>query len=280
MAKLYIVGTPIGNLGDFSPRAAETLQFVDFIAAEDTRVTVKILNHFNIKKPMISYHEHNVKEKSEYIAGRIIAGENAAIVTDAGMPCISDPGEELVRVCHLRGVQVVVVPGPSAVVAAVAASGLITGRFTFEGFVAVNKNGRRQHLEKLKNEERTMVFYEAPHKLRGTLKDFLENFGERKLVICRELTKKFEEIIVTTTSEAVEIFAQRPPQGEFVLVLAGLEKPPETEKIEFADAVNMLAELIKNGEKINLAAKNIALLTGYKKTDLYKAALQQTEGEN
>lgn len=277
MAKLYIVGTPIGNLGDFSPRAAETLAFVDFIAAEDTRVSVKILNHLGIKKPMISYHEHNIREKSEQIVARIVAGENVAIVTDAGMPCISDPGEELVRLCHLSGVEVAVVPGPSAVVAAVAASGLLTGRFTFEGFLAMNKNARRIHLEKLVDEERTMVFYEAPHKLPNTLQDLEKTFGQRKLVLCRELTKKFEEIIYTTTTQAIELYAEKKPQGEFVLVLEGCEPPEAAQQIDFDEAVMLVAAHMDKGEKINAATKSVAAATGHKKTDLYKAILQKTE---
>ena len=196
---LYVVGTPIGNLGDFSPRAAEILESVDFIAAEDTRVTLKLLNHFDIKKPMISYFEHNKRERGEIICSRIESGENCAIVTDAGMPCISDPGEELVKQCAERGIQTIVVPGPSAVISALAISGLSTGRFTFEGFLSTNKKSRLDHLEQLQNEKRTMIFYEAPHKLSGTLNDLYKAFGgERKISIVREITKIHEEVIRTT----------------------------------------------------------------------------------
>ena len=198
---LYVVGTPIGNMGDMSPRAVEVLESVDFIAAEDTRVTVKLLNHFNIKKPMVSYFEHNTHDKGEKIIERILSGESCAVVTDAGMPCISDPGEDLIRQCEQAGIRTVVVPGPSAAISALAVSGLETGRFTFEGFLSVNKKSRSEHLESLRDERRTMIFYEAPHKLPNTLKDFFDNFGDRKLTIARELTKLHEEIIRTTTEE-------------------------------------------------------------------------------
>ena len=202
--KLYVVGTPIGNLGDISPRALETLESCDFIAAEDTRVTLKLLNHFEIKKPMISYFEHNRREKGEVIAERILAGENCALVTDAGMPAVSDPGEDLVALCHELGITVCAVPGPSAFVAAIALSGLHVGRFTFEGFLSMNKPSRREHLESLVNEKRTMVFYEAPHKLAATLKDLYSYFGQRDMAIVREITKIHEEVIRTTLKDAAE----------------------------------------------------------------------------
>ena len=203
---LYVTGTPIGNLSDLSPRAAQTLSEVDFIAAEDTRVTLKLLNHLGIKKPMVSYYEHNKRERGEIICNRIEAGANCAIVTDAGMPCISDPGEDLIRLCGERGIKTVVVPGPSAVIAALAVSGLETGRFCFEGFLSVNKKSRGEHLQSLQNERRTMIFYEAPHKLPATLCDLYAAFGERKLSIVREITKLHEEVIRTTTAEAAEQF--------------------------------------------------------------------------
>ena len=201
--KLYVVGTPIGNLGDMSPRAVETLEMVDFIAAEDTRVTLKLLNHFSIKKPMISYFEHNKYERGEIICQRILSGENCAVVTDAGMPCISDPGELLVKQCREYGIKVAAVPGASAVITALALSGLPTGRFTFEGFLSVNKKSRREHLNEVKNEKRTMIFYEAPHKLNATLRDMLEAFGDRNIAVVRELTKIHEEVINTTLEKAV-----------------------------------------------------------------------------
>ena len=196
--KLYVVGTPIGNLSDFSPRAVQTLADVDFIAAEDTRVTLKILNHFGIKKEAVSYYEHNKREKGELICARIAAGENCAIVTDAGMPAISDPGQELVEQCHERGIQVVSVPGPTAFATALAISGMDTGRFTFEGFLSVSKKSRFEHLDEIKDEKRTMVFYEAPHKLVNTLRDLYAALGNRKIAIVREITKIHEEVIKTT----------------------------------------------------------------------------------
>ena len=210
---LYVVGTPIGNLSDFSPRAAETLAAVDFIAAEDTRVTVKLLNHFGIKKPLVSYYEHNKQEKGSVITDRLAEGETCALVSDAGMPAISDPGEDLVALCAARGIPVYVVPGPSAVVSALAVSGLPTGRFTFEGFLSVNKKSRREHLESLRDETRTMVFYEAPHKLPYTLQDMEAVFGDRRIALVREITKIHEQCIRTTLSAAAAHYASTPPKG-------------------------------------------------------------------
>ena len=202
---LYVVGTPIGNLGDVSPRQRETLETVDFIAAEDTRVTVKLLNHFGIKKPLVSYYEHNLRERGEQIVARIEAGENCAVVSDAGMPCISDPGEDLVRLCAERGIRTVVVPGPSAAISALCVSGLVTARFCFEGFLSTAKKSRREHLEAVRNETRTMIFYEAPHKLVNTLKDLSVTLGgKRRITLARELTKIHEEILRVTLAEAVE----------------------------------------------------------------------------
>ncbi len=267
---LYVTGTPIGNLGDFSPRAVQTLESVDFIAAEDTRVTLKLLNHFGIKKPMISYFEHNKRERGEIICNRIEAGENCAIVTDAGMPCISDPGEDLIKLCEERGIRTVVVPGPSAVISALAVSGLETGRFTFEGFLSVNKKSRREHLDSLKNENRTMIFYEAPHKLPATLKDLYASFGERKLSIVRELTKVHEEVIRTTTKFAAENYSDGSLKGEFVLVLEGTPKQEHTEDITLEYAVETAKKLVENGEKPTEAAKQAAAMTGFKKNEIYR----------
>ena len=266
---LYVVGTPIGNLGDMTPRAVETLQAVDFIAAEDTRVTLKLLNHFGIKKPMVSYFEHNKHEKGEKIIERILAGETCAIVTDAGMPCISDPGEDLIRQCEAAGIKTVVVPGPSAVISALAVSGLETGRFTFEGFLSVNKKSRREHLESLLAERRTMIFYEAPHKLAATLKDFYETFGDRRLTIARELTKVHEEIIRTTTEEASRRFTDGSLKGEIVLVLEG-KKDAESAAVTLADAVAYAQKLIDGGMRPTDAAKEAAAMAGLKKNDIYK----------
>lgn len=267
--KLYIVGTPIGNLSDMSPRAVEVLSFVDFIAAEDTRVTLKLLTHFGIKKPLISYYEHNKKDHGEEILNRILGGESCAIVTDAGMPCISDPGEELVRQAHIMGVCVESVPGPSAVITALAVSGMQTGRFTFEGFLSMNKPSRRQHLAELQNEKRTMVFYEAPHKLLNTLKDMLEAFGEREITLARELTKIHEEITKTTLSKAVEFFSENTPRGEFVLIIEGAKEIKE--EYSFDDAVAQARLWIEKGEAASVAAKRAAELTGFKKGDIYKS---------
>ena len=266
---LYVVGTPIGNLSDLSPRAAQTLEKVDFIAAEDTRVTVKLLNHLGIKKPMVSYFEHNKQQRGELICDRILAGESCAVVTDAGMPCISDPGEELVKQCAELSIRTEVVPGPSAVISALCVSGLSTGRFTFEGFLSVNKKSRREHLEALVEERRTMIFYEAPHKLANTLKDFLDTFGERKLTIARELTKLHEEIIRTTTSQAYEKYGDGSLKGELVLVLEGA---PEVKKQEFTleDAVALARKMTCEGMKSTQAAKEAAAATGIKKNDIYR----------
>lgn len=226
---LYLVGTPIGNLGDLSPRAAETLAAADFIAAEDTRVTLKILNHLGLKKPLVSYYEHNRAESGPRILARLLGGESCALVTDAGMPAISDPGEDLVRLCHENGVKVAAVPGPSAVVTALALSGLPTGRFTFEGFLSTANRNRREHLESLRGETRTMVFYEAPHKLLATLNDLRDAFGgERRLSVARELTKLHEETSVTTLADAAAYYAGHPPKGEFVLVVEGAPLPEKS----------------------------------------------------
>lgn len=269
MSKLYVVGTPIGNLSDMSPRAVETLSEVDFIAAEDTRVTLKLLNHFDIKKPMISYYEHNKRERGEVICERILAGESCAIVTDAGMPCISDPGEDLIKLCEQKGIPTVVVPGPSAVVSALAVSGLETGRFCFEGFLSVNKKSRREHLEALRNESRTMIFYEAPHKLPTTLRDLYEFFGERKLSIVREITKLHEEVIRTNTKHAAEVLADSGIKGEIVLVLEG-RKSDDKDEYTLEQAVELARRLIEGGSRVNDAAREAAAVTGFKKNEIYK----------
>ena len=267
---LYVTGTPIGNLSDLSPRAVETLESVDFIAAEDTRVTLKLLNHFGIKKPMVSYFEHNKRERGEIICARIEQGENCAIVTDAGMPCISDPGEDLVKLCEERGIKTVVIPGPSAVISALAVSGLSTGRFTFEGFLSVNKKSRSDHLKSLANEHRTMIFYEAPHKLPQTLRDLYASFGDRKLTIVREITKIHEEVIRTTTKNAAENLSDGSVKGEIVLVLDGAPQVDDTEEFTLEYAVETAKKLIENGARATDAAKEAAALTGFKKNEIYK----------
>ncbi len=267
MGKLYVVGTPIGNLGDFSPRAVKTLEECDFIAAEDTRVTLKILNHFGIKKQMVSYFEHNRNEQGEKILARLLSGETCALVTDAGMPAISDPGEDLVRLCHENSVPIESVPGPCAFSTALAISGMPSGRFTFEGFLSVTKNSRREHLLSLKDEKRTMIFYEAPHKLGATLKDMYENFGERNIAIVREITKIHEEVIRTTFSSAVEMYGEGGIKGEIVLIIEG--KKEEKKEVSLDDAVNIALEKMKEGFSKNDSAKLAAKQTGIKKGDIY-----------
>ena len=267
---LYVTGTPIGNLSDLSPRAAQTLEQVDFIAAEDTRVTLKLLNHLGIKKPMISYYEHNKRERGEIICAKIEAGESCAIVTDAGMPCISDPGEDLIKLCEERGIKTVVIPGPSAVVSALAVSGLETGRFCFEGFLSVNKKSRNEHLQSLKNERRTMIFYEAPHKLPATLRDLYSCFGDRKLTIVREITKLHEEVIRTTTSNAAENLSDGSVRGEIVLVLEGKSVEDEAKTYTLDEAVKLAKDLVSDGVKATEAAKRAAAETGFKKNEIYR----------
>ncbi len=272
---LYVVGTPIGNLEDMSVRAVRTLQEVDFIAAEDTRVTLKLLNHFSIKKPMISYHDHNIREKGEAIIAKLLAGENGAIVTDAGMPCISDPGEDLVRLCAQNDIITRVVPGPSAAISALALSGLNTSKFVFEGFLTTNKSGRYENLEALKTETRTLIFYEAPHKLRDTLNDLYKVFGDRKITLARELTKIHEEIERTTLSEAISEYQERIPKGEYVLILEGAEQEAGEVKFTIEQAIELVLTLSAKGTPLSMAAKDVARQTGYKKGDLYKGAIEQ-----
>lgn len=269
--KLLVVGTPIGNLSDFSPRAAETLSQADFIAAEDTRVTLKLLNHFGIKKPMVSYYEHNKRERGELICNRILAGETCALVSDAGMPAISDPGELLVAQCAELGIQVLAVPGPSAVITALAVSGLPTGRFTFEGFLSMNKKSRREHLAEVKDERRTMVFYEAPHKLLSTLRDMADAWGDRRIALVRELTKIHEEVVRTTLLEAVQRYADGSAKGEFVLVIQGAPAPaPAEPQYTLETAAELARELMESGLSASEAAKKAAQLSGLKKGELYR----------
>ena len=256
----------------------QTLEEVDFIAAEDTRVTVKLLNHFEIKKPLVSYYEHNLRERGEQIVARIVAGENCAVVSDAGMPCISDPGEDLVRLCAERGIETVVVPGASAAVSALCVSGLVTSRFCFEGFLSTAKKSRREHLEQLREEPRTMIFYEAPHKLLNTLKDFLETFGDRRISLARELTKIHEEILrFPTLTEAVEYFTATSPRGEFVLVLEGSAPREAGGEITLEKAVGKAARLVENGERPAEAAKLAAKNTPYKKSEIYAGLIKSGE---
>ncbi len=269
--KLYVVGTPIGNLSDFSPRAIETLKNVDFLAVEDTRVTVKLLNHFDIKKEMLAYYEHNKNSKGNLIIERLLKGESCALVSDAGMPAISDPGEDLVRQAYENGIEVESVAGPSALITALAISGMPSGRFCFEGFLTMNKIGRRQHLEALKNETRTMIFYEAPHKLCATLGDMLNYFGNRKIAVVRELTKLHETVMHTTLSDALNFFGDNTPRGEFVLIVSGAEEENTVYTLE--DAIKIAKKLIEEGKSTSMAAKEAAATTGQKKGEIYKKLL-------
>ena len=272
---LYLVPTPIGNLGDISIRCRQTLEEADFIAAEDTRVSLKLLNHLGIKKSLVSYFEHNKAEKGNMIVERILAGETCALVSDAGSPAISDPGEDLVRQCAEAGITVCAIPGPCAVITALSISGQSTGRFCFEGFLSTAKKSRREHLESLQKEERTMIFYEAPHKLCTTLEDMAEVFGnDRPISLCRELTKLHEEVVRTTLGQALEKYTETPPKGEFVLVVAGAtpeEKPAATAEAGAARAL----ELMEGGMSRKDAVKQTAKELDLPKNVVYDIALKE-----
>ena len=274
---LYLVPTPIGNLGDISLRARQTLENADFIAAEDTRVSLKLLNHLEIKKPLVSYYEHNKTFKGGRIVERILAGETCALVSDAGSPAISDPGEDLVKECAAAGITVCAIPGPCAAITALSISGQSTGRFCFEGFLSMSKKSRREHLDSLRAEKRTMIFYEAPHKLMNTLEDMVEVFGaERPVSFCRELTKLHEEVLRTTLGQAIVHFTETPPKGEFVLVVAGA--PEEAKEIPTAtDAAGRVNELIAGGLSRKDAIKQTAQELGLPKNAVYAAALGEEE---
>ena len=272
---LYLVPTPIGNLGDISQRCRETLEQADFIAAEDTRVSLKLLNHLGIRKSLVSYYEHNKAFKGEKIVERILAGETCALVSDAGSPAISDPGEDLVKLCHEAGIVVCAIPGPCAAITALSISGQATGRFCFEGFLSTAKKSRREHLESLKKEQRTMIFYEAPHKLLTTLEDMAEVFGqERPISLCRELTKLHEEVVRTTLGQAIEKYTENAPKGEFVLIIAGApEEIPETATAE--DAATRVRQLMEEGLSRKDAVKQTAKELNLPKNAVYDAALQE-----
>lgn len=267
----YIIGTPIGNMEDITLRQLETLKSVDFVCAEDTRVTVKLFNRYEIRKPLVSFHEHSPRAVAENIISRLLGGESCGIVTDAGMPCISDPGEVLVKLCAENGIDVKVVPGPSAVISAVAVSGLSTSRFIFEGFLPVAKKERAQRLERLRGETAVMVIYEAPHKLRTTLDDLADFFGgSRRISLCRELTKIHEEVVRFTLDEAREYYSGNEPRGEFVLVLEGADEAAR-EKITIEEALSQVQKLVDMGERPVDACKAVAKESGYKKGELYSA---------
>ena len=278
---LYLVATPIGNLGDFSPRAREVMSEVDFIAAEDTRVTKKLMTALDLpQKPLVSYYEHNRRQRGEEILARLLGGENCALVTDAGTPAVSDPGEDLVALCAPEGVPVIPIPGCCAAVCALAASGLPTGRWCFEGFLSVNKKARREHLDALKNEKRSMIFYEAPHKLRATLDDLCAAFGgERRISLSRELTKLHEETLRMTLAEAVAYFAETAPRGEFVMIVEGAPDvvDEDAEDDRMARALNAVQKRIENGETLKDAVKMVSADLGVKKNSLYQLALEAQE---
>ena len=271
---LYLVATPIGNLGDLSPRAVETLAGADFIAAEDTRVSVKLLNHFDIKKPLVSYHEHNRATAGQTILTRLLGGETCALVTDAGTPAISDPGQELVALCAENGVTVQAIPGCCAAITALAVSGLDTRRFTFEGFLPSGKKERRTALEELTGEVRTMVFHEAPHRLRAALADMAEVLGDRPIALCRELTKLHEDTVRTTLAQAAAYYAANEPRGEYVLVVAGRERQSQAQ-LTLEEGVDRVLRLRADGVRMKDAVRQVADDTGLSRNELYDAALRR-----
>ena len=276
---LYLVATPIGNLSDLSERALKVLSEVDFIAAEDTRNSMRLLSHFGISKPLVSYYEHNKRERGEEIVTRLLGGESCALITDAGTPAISDPGEDLVRLCAERGITVTSVPGACAMVNALALSALSTSRFVFEGFLPVSKKERRERFSALEKEERTFILHEAPHKLKATLKELSSILGaERKIAICRELTKLNEEIVRTTLGEAVELYSEREPRGEYVLVIEGagiLKCDRDNEEIDLSALKNEVDLRCRNGESKNRAIKAVAEAHGISKNQLYGLLLEK-----
>lgn len=265
---LYLCATPIGNLNDMTPRAVQTLEEADLIAAEDTRQTLKLLNHFGISTKMTSYYEHNKRDKGEYLISLLKEGKNIAMVSDAGTPGISDPGEELVEECIKCGIRVTSIPGSCALISAVITSGLCTGRFCFEGFLSMNKRARREHLDEIRHEKRTMIFYEAPHKLKATLADMLDTLGDRRISLARELTKKFEEIELMTISEAIEKYENVVPKGEFVLVIEG---DKEVDEIDYSSVPieEHIRQFTEQGMSEMEAIKAVAKQRGLRKNEVY-----------
>lgn len=275
MSTLCLVPTPIGNLSDISPRARQALADADFIAAEDTRVALRLLNHLELKKPLVSYYEHNKEGSGPKIVARILTGQRCALVSDAGSPAISDPGEDLVRLCAEAGIPVTAIPGPCAAITALSISGLPTGRFCFEGFLSTNKKSRQAHLDGLRSETRTMIFYEAPHKLTATLADLSAVFGaERRISLCRELTKLHEEVLRTTLGEAAAYYAENAPRGEFVLIVEGAA-PLAPEAVSEADALEAVRALIGQGLSRKDAVRRVSEQTGIPKNELYNAAVRE-----
>ena len=279
---LYLVATPIGNLADISERALKVLSEVDFVTAEDTRNSGAMLSRFGISKPMVSYFEHNKRERGPYICDRLEGGESCALITDAGTPAISDPGEDLVKLCAQRGITVTSLPGCCAGITALTLSGMDTRRFTFEGFLSTQKSERRERLNELRDEKRTMVLYEAPHKLRGTLDDLYEYFGDRSIALCRELTKLNEEVMRTTLSDAVRIYSEREPRGEYVLVIAGkpLEEIRAEERASYPeDPAEHVRELMEGGMKRMDAIKTVAKIRGASKNEIYSAVAIKSDND-
>lgn len=274
MSTLCLVPTPIGNLSDISPRARQALADADFIAAEDTRVALRLLNHLELKKPLVSYYEHNKEGSGPKIVARILSGQRCALVSDAGSPAISDPGEDLVRLCAEAGIPVTAIPGPCAAITALSISGLPTGRFCFEGFLSTNKKSRQTHLDGLRGETRTMIFYEAPHKLTATLADLSAVFGaERRISLCRELTKLHEEVLRMTLGEAIDYYAENAPRGEFVLIVEGAA-PKAPEAVSEADALAAVRALLEQGLSRKDAVRRVSEQTGIPKNELYNAAVR------
>lgn len=266
---LYLVATPIGNLEDITLRALRILKEVDLIAAEDTRKTLKLLNHFDISKPLTSFFRHNESRKGEYIISLLKEGQNIALVSDAGTPAISDPGEELVGMAIEEGITVSPIPGPVAAVSALIVSGQSTGRFVFEGFIPMNKRGRKERLKELEFEQRTMIFYEAPHKLKYTLEDMLKFWGNRKIVLAREITKMYEEIIRTDLEHAIEKYNEDNPKGEFVIVVEGSKEDKPVEDVELIPVEEAVNAYIEKGLSKMEAMKKVAQERGISKRDVY-----------
>ena len=275
--KIYLVATPIGNLSDITFRAIETLKEVDFIAAEDTRQTLKLLNHFNIKKPLLSYHEHNKNESGEKIINEVLEGKSAAVVTDAGTPGVSDPGSDLVKLCIQNGIEVYSIPGAAAFLYALIVSGLDTSKFVFEGFLPKKAGERKIRYERLKDEDRTIIFYESPHRIKKTLDEFVEVFNDRPCAICRELTKIHEEVLRVTLKEAVEIYKEREPNGEFVIVLCGKSKEEmvkeKQESFEEFTIEEHIKKYMKEGLTKKEAVKKVSEDRAIPKSEVYKYSI-------
>lgn len=277
---LYLVGTPIGNLEDLTYRAVRTLKEVDFVAAEDTRVSGKLLHYLAISKPLVSYHEHNKKQRGQELVQRILQGESCALVTDAGMPAISDPGEDLADLCHEAGILVVPVPGACAAVSALAQSGLPSGKWCFEGFLPTANKLRRQRLDVLRKETRTCIVYEAPHRLKATLQDLAEQLGDRRVSISREITKLHEECLRMTLPEAAAYYEAHEPRGEFVLVIEGAsDDPAQSAASQMEQAVTLTEELTAAGLTLRDAVKQAAKQTGARKNQLYQTMLAREKDE-